>query len=233
LKLLIADDHPIVRAGLRRLLSGAMTLDVLEAATGREALAMYRRERPDIVVLDLNLPGGIDGLALLRRFILEDRSGVAPARVLVFSMQTDPIYATRALQAGARGYVSKNASPAEIVAAIERIVAGGRYVEHEIASELVLQAGSSERHPLRQLTSRHLDILRLLGEGRSLTQIAAALGISYKTTANTCTQLKERLAVARTSDLVRIAIEMRLQVQQESALRDAGAAAPPEPASDR
>jgi two-component system, NarL family, invasion response regulator UvrY len=204
-KVLIADDHPIVRAGLRRLLTTAANFDVLEAATGRDALTLFRSQRPDVVILDLNLPGGIDGLELLRRVMLADHAGAA-ARVLVFSMQSDPIYAARALQAGARGYLSKNAPPDEIVMATKRVAAGGSYVEHDIAQELALKTVSG----LQQLSGRELDILRLLGEGHSLRQIAVTLGISYKTVANTCTHLKEKLAVARMSDLVRLAIEMNL-----------------------
>jgi two-component system invasion response regulator UvrY len=206
-KALLIDDHPIVRAGLGRLLRNAANVDIYEAANGRDALKLFRDQRPDVVILDLNLPGGIGGLELLRRFVIENRVG---ARVLVFSMQTDAIFAARALQAGAHGYVSKSATPDEIVLALKRVAAGGRYVEHEIAQELALQTVSIKAHPLQQLSGRHLDILRLLSEGRSLAEIASALGISYKTVANTCTTLKDRLAVARTTDLVRVAIEMRL-----------------------
>jgi two-component system invasion response regulator UvrY len=96
------------------------------------------------------------------------------------------------------------------VQATKRVAAGGTYLAHEIAQELAMRSVAGETHPLQQLSGRDLDILRLLGEGRSLTEIAAALGISYKTVANICTQLKRKLAVARTSDLVRVALEMSL-----------------------
>jgi two-component system invasion response regulator UvrY len=210
MKALLVDDHPIVRAGLRRLLTSAGNIECLEAENGRDALTLFRDHRPDVVVLDLNLPGGIGGLELLRRLILEDHAGTAPARVLVFSMHTDAIYAARALQAGARGYISKDAAPDEIVLAARRVAAGGGYLEHGIAEELALQRVSGGAHPMLELTGRDLDILRLLGEGRSLAEIAGALGIAYKTVANTCTRLKGKLGVARTADLVRVAIEMRL-----------------------
>jgi len=132
------------------------------------------------------------------------------ARVLVLSMHTDAIYAARALQAGARGYISKNAAPDDIVRATKRVAAGGSYLAHEIAEELAMQSVAGEAHPLQQLSGRDLDILRLLGEGRSLAEIAATLGIGYKTVANTCTQLKGKLAVTRTSDLVRVAMAMTM-----------------------
>ncbi len=210
MKILLVDDHPIVRAGLRRLLTSAAIFDIYEAPTGRDGLALFREHRPDAVILDLNLPGGIGGFELLRRLMLEERAGAVAARVLVLSMHTDAIYAARALQAGARGYISKNAAPDDIVRATKRVAAGGSYLAHEIAEELAMQSVAGEAHPLQQLSGRDLDILRLLGEGRSLAEIAAALGIGYKTVANTCTQLKGKLAVTRTSDLVRVAMAMTM-----------------------
>jgi two-component system invasion response regulator UvrY len=210
MKALLVDDHPIVRAGLRRLLTSVGNIECFEAETGRDALTLFRDHRPDVVVLDLNLPGGMGGLELLRRLMLENHAGAAAAHVLIFSMHTDAIYAARALQAGARGYISKDAAPDEVVLAVKRVAAGGGYLEHEIAEELALKRVSGEVHAMPGLNGRDLDILRLLGEGRSLTEIAGALGIAYKTVANTCTRLKGKLGVARTADLVRVAIEMRL-----------------------
>ena len=113
MRILLVDDHAIVRAGLRRLLGGQGALEIVEAASGRDALSRYRDARPDIVILDLNLPG-IGGLELLQRLMLDDPT----ACVLVFSMHSEPVYASRALQAGARGYVSKNAAPDELLVAI-------------------------------------------------------------------------------------------------------------------
>jgi DNA-binding NarL/FixJ family response regulator len=201
MKLLLVDDHAIVRAGLRRLLA-SVDAGIAEAASGREALIRYREDRPDVVVLDLSLPG-IGGLELLQRLIIED----ANACVLVFSMHAEAIYASRALQAGARGYMSKNATPEELLIAIRRLAEGGRYIESEIAQEMALNM-TPDGHPLRNLTERDLEILRLLGEGRSLAEIAAELGVGYKTIANTCSQIKAKLGVARTADLIRLSIEM-------------------------
>lgn len=201
MKLLLVDDHPIVRAGLKRLLVSGGAFEVHEVATGREALAAFRDLKPDITVLDLNLPG-IGGLELLGRLLIEDRE----ARVLIFTMHAEAIYATQALQAGAKGFVSKSAPAEEILAAIDRVAAGGHYIEHSIAQELALRtvpANASEP----QLTAREIEILRLLANGRSLAEIAQAIGVSYKTVANTMSQIKAKLRVQRTADLVRIAIE--------------------------
>ena len=202
MKILMIDDHAIVRAGLRRLFAALGNPEISEAANGRDALVRYREFRPDVVILDFNLPG-IGGLELLQRLLIDDPS----ARVLVFSMHAEAIYASRALHAGAKGYVSKNASPDELLVAVRRLAEGGRYIENEIAQELALQA-APEGHPLQQLTERDMEIMRLLGEGRSLAEIAAELGVGYKTVANTCSQIKAKLGVQRTADLIRLSIEM-------------------------
>jgi two-component system, NarL family, invasion response regulator UvrY len=201
-KVLVVDDHAVVRDGLRRLLVTLQNVEIFDAATGREALAFVQRQQPDLILLDLHLPG-IGGIELLRRLI-----SMSPnVRILVFSMHAETMYAARALQAGARGYVSKNASPEELQIALHRVIEGGRYVEREIAQELAVH-GPVDADPWDRLTERDLEILRLLSEGRSLAQIAAAIGVSYKTVANICTQIKAKLGVTRTADLVRLSIEM-------------------------
>ncbi|MGI4797675.1 MAG: LuxR C-terminal-related transcriptional regulator [Janthinobacterium lividum] len=121
----------------------------------------------------------------------------------------EALHAAQAMQAGAMGYLGKNASPEELLEAIRRVTAGGRYIEGEIAQELALQAATTG-NPAEQLTSRDLEILRLLGSSQGLTQIAEALGLSYKTVANTCSGIKAKLGVSRTADLVRLSIEMGL-----------------------
>jgi DNA-binding NarL/FixJ family response regulator len=202
MKLLLVDDHVTVRAGLRNLLSSLSDTSISEAATGREALLRLRQERPDLILLDLNLPG-MGGLELLRRMLLEDKA----ARILVLSMHAEPLYAARAMELGARGYLSKNASAEELLTAVSRVAEGGRYIEHEIAQALALQA-VSPGHGLQDLTERDLEIMRLLAEGMSLTEIADALGIGYKTVANGCSHIKAKLRVTRTSELIRLAMTL-------------------------
>ena len=198
MNILLVDDHAIVRAGLRRLLESSAAHQVHEAVDGRTALAMLRRTPVDLVILDLNLPG-LGGVELLKRIVMTSRT-----RVLVFSMHAEPLYVTRALEAGAAGYISKNIAPDELLAAVQRVAAGGRYVEQEIAQALALGGGPLA---MEQLTARELEIMRLLGQGRSLAEIAGAVGVGYKTVANTLTQMKAKLGVARTADLVRMAVE--------------------------
>jgi two-component system, NarL family, invasion response regulator UvrY len=198
MKILIVDDHAIVRDGLSRLLTADGDHEVRLAATGREALILARSFRPALVILDLNLPG-LGGLELLRRLV-----AIEAGKILVLSMHAEPLYARRSLEAGAHGYVSKNAAPDELLTAVRRVAAGGRYIEAEIAQALALGAGVET---LDALSPRELEIMRLLAAGSSLAEIAEALGASYKTIANTCTLIKSKLGVARTADLVRLAIE--------------------------
>ena len=201
--ILVVDDHVIVREGVLRLLMATLDAPQLKQASGRDAIALFQASRPDLVILDLNL-GGVSGLEILKRLLLEDPK----AKILVFSMHTEPIYAARALAMGARGYVSKSASADELVAGVRNVLDERRHVEADIAAQLALDP-PKDGDPLRLLTNREVDIMRLLGEGKSLTGIAAALGVSYKTVANTCGVIKQKLMCERTADLVRLAVELR------------------------
>ena len=203
MKILIIDDHLVVREGLRRLLSSVLDISVHEATSTREALLEFRAHRPDLVLLDLNLPNS-SGLELLRRLVLEDKR----ARILVFSMHAEPVYVVHALKAGARGYVSKSAPVDELVTAVKLVANGDRYIEREIASDIVL-ARYFSHDPLQRLTTREIDIMRLLGEGKDLKAISELLGVTYKTVANACTVIKGKLGVDRTADLIRLTFQMR------------------------
>jgi two-component system, NarL family, invasion response regulator UvrY len=206
MKILIVDDHPIVRTGLRRLLA-AEAAEIREAASGEEAIESCKAWLPSLVLLDLNLPG-ISGLALLDRL----KTTRPEIRVLVLSMHDDPMHATRALQAGAAGYVTKNAPPEEIVEAVRRVAHGGTYVEHAIAEDLVFLNVHDRGDPLAELSARELEILRLLAEGRTLSQIADMVGVGYKTAANSCTRIKAKLGAATTADCIRAALRFGLIV---------------------
>jgi two-component system invasion response regulator UvrY len=204
-KILLVDDHAVARAGMRGLLTAEPGVAILEAESGGEALEICRREPPALVILDLNL-GDSSGLEVLRRIVTLDKS----IRVLVLSMHSEPIYAARALQAGALGYVSKSAAADEFVAAVRTVRRGERYIERELAMHLAVSK-FSEKDPLDELTAREVDILRGLGEGRSYAEIAAGIGVSYKTIANASTRIKKKLGVDRTADLIRLSLEKRRQ----------------------
>jgi len=199
-RLLVVDDHAIVRSGIRRLLSERTDIDVLEAVSGEEALRAVQEQSLDLIVLDLNLPG-LGGLELLRRL-----TRAAPkAPILVFSQHAEAIYATKALEAGARGFVSKNAMPEEFLEAVDAILAGGTAIEKSVQREMTMRDLAEDAY-LKPLTERDIEILRLLAAGNSLSEIAAKLGVAYKTVANTLSRIKEKLGVGQTSELIRIAI---------------------------
>ena len=199
-RLLVVDDHAIVRSGIRRLLSERTDIEVLEAANGEDALRAVQDQPADLIVLDLNLPG-LGGLELLRRL-----ARTAPkSPILVFSQHAEAIYATKALEAGARGFVSKNAMPEEFLEAVDAILAGGTAIEKSVQREMAMRDLAEDAY-LKPLTERDIEILRLLAAGNSLSEIAAKLGVAYKTVANTLSRIKEKLGVAQTSELIRIAI---------------------------
>ena len=198
--LLVVDDHAIVRSGIRRLLGERTDIQVLEAASGEEAMHMVSDRPVSLIVLDLNLPG-LGGLELLRRLV----RAAPKTPILVFSQHAEAIYATKALEAGARGFVSKNAMPEEFLEAVDAVLAGAIAIEKSVQREMAVRDLAEDAY-LKPLTERDIEILRLLAAGNSLTEIAEKLGIAYKTVANTLSRIKEKLGVGQTSDLIRIAI---------------------------
>jgi len=214
MRILIVDDHAVVRQGLRRLLAPAGEHSVSETGEGREALLLADEVRPHVIILDLNLPG-LGGLELLQRLV-----EAGHGRVLVLSMHTEPHYARRALAAGAFGYVSKNAPPQELVTAVQRVGQGARYVETEIAQALALDEGESQL--LDALTPREQEIMRLLAQGSSLAEIGAELGVTYKTVANNCALIKSKLGLSRTVDLLRLSIDVHGGPNRSAPQRERG-----------
>jgi len=186
---LLIEDHPIVRAGCRRVLQGREGLDVIEASTAAEGARLHRERRPDLVILDLSLPDA-NGLDLLRELRAEN----ATTRILVFSMYEDAAFVARALEAGAAGYVTKNDDPDTLLDAVDKALQGGIHLGHALAQKLAL---------------RQLQVLDLLGAGCNLSEIAARLAISYRTVANVSSQLKGKLGVASASALIKLAVEQR------------------------
>jgi len=202
MKILIVDDHTVVRDGVRRLVEALPVTTIAEAETPSEALAVFRRFRPDVTILDINLKNG-SGLDALRRLRADDPK----AKIVVFSMYSDIVYAASARRDGALGYVSKSAPTDELLVAIEKALVGESYVDSETTA-LMARHESSEGGT-KELSRRELQILHMLGEGKSLTDIAQGLGVAYKTIANTSSRMKEKLGVDRTSDLVRFALESK------------------------
>ncbi|WP_237153610.1 response regulator transcription factor [Oryzibacter oryziterrae] len=203
MKILVVDDHAVVREGASRLLATLAPDEIAEAETPEEGFRRFVEMRPDVTVLDINLRGG-SGLDLLRRIRGED----AGARVVIFSMYSDVVYANSARRAGAIGYVSKSASSDDLLTAVRLASAGQSFVDEELAAMLDSDM-RPDQDPFQSLARREIEVLRLLGDGLGLNEISEQLGIAYKTVANTCTRIKEKLGLERTGDLIRYAVENR------------------------
>lgn len=205
-RLLLVDDHAVVREGYRRLLESRPDLTVAgEAATGREALDQYRLLAPDVLVLDLGLPD-IGGVELIRRLVQRH----ADARILVFTMHREPIYANQALRAGALGYITKSSSPDELVAAVYQVAARRKVLSPDIAPDLALALLAPSGTPLTELSPREFEILRLRLDGRSSEEIGERLSIAVKTVQNCHYQIKMKLGVRTDIELARAAIKLGL-----------------------
>jgi len=201
LTILVVDDHPIVRAGCRQLIQQIPSATVLEAETGEEGYRLFQESQPDMVLLDITLPG-VGGLEVLRRI----RANREDAKVLMFSMHEDPVFASRAMQSGARGYITKNNAAGHLVEAVNKVLDGKIYLSPDMAQQLAMLNIDAGTSALSDLSRRELEILRLLGEGKSMTEISEVLGISYKTVANNLTQIKSKLDISKTAELMRFAI---------------------------
>jgi DNA-binding NarL/FixJ family response regulator len=202
MRVLIVDDHPIVVSGCRALLGAEPAIEVVDAADGEAGYLAYFAEKPDVAVIDINLPG-VSGLEVCRRILQRDPQ----ARLIIFSMNDDPIFAVRAIEAGAKGYIAKNDDPLLFADAVRRVAAGDVYLRPEMAREVAFIRVGSGSNPLSQLNARDLEILRLLAAGDSMAQIAHVLNVSYKTVANNCTALKHKLGARSAMDLMRIAVD--------------------------
>jgi len=203
---LIIDDHPIVLQGCRRVLEDAGVKTVLAAPDAGTGYRMYLRRRPDVVMIDLSMQGsGLAGLPLIRRI----RSHDLQARILVFSMHSAPIIVSRAIEAGATGYLLKDTSSDELLKAYDKVRVGQPYLSPDLAMQIALLGKGLRRDPLADLTPRERQTLNLLSEGKPYSQIADELGISYKTVVNICYQLRQKLDVRTLPELVRAAVELR------------------------
>lgn len=206
IRLMLVDDHAVVREGYRRLLERRGDLVIVaEASDAAEALQGFREQSPDVVVVDLALPD-MGGVELIQRLLQRD----ALARVLAFSMHRDPIYARQALRAGALGYVTKSSAPEVLVQAVYRVARRERTLSPDIAPDMALQLLDGDVHPAQLLTLREFEILRLLLAGKGAEDIAAILHISPKTVQNSHYQIKAKLGVRSDIELVRQAMKWGL-----------------------
>jgi two-component system, NarL family, invasion response regulator UvrY len=205
LRVLIVDDHPIIVSGCRMLLEADPNVEVFEAQDGKMGFAAFFAHEPDVALIDINLPG-LSGLELLRRILQRKRE----ARIVIFSMNDDPVIAARAIEAGARGYIAKNDDPALFAGAVRQVAGGGLYLHPEMARQIAFLRAGGNADAVSSLNPREVEILRLLAAGRTMAQIADMLDVSYKTVANNCTQLKQKLGARSAMDLMRIALGAKI-----------------------
>lgn len=203
ISVLIADDHPIVRSGLKQLISDEPGMCVsAEASSGDELLAALQEEQPDVVLCDMSMPGR-NGLDLIKTI----RSRYPDLPVLVLSMHDEDAYAVRTIKAGAMGYVSK-ASPAEqLLGAIRRVAAGRLFINEDVAERLARHAMGGDAPPHARLSQRELQVFAMLADGMSVTAIAQSLSLSVKTVSTHKTNLMRKMGMSNMSELLRYAIE--------------------------
>ena len=206
-RILIADDHTLVREGLKKILAGAADLEVAaEAVDGDEALARVRENDFDLALVDMSMPG-LSGIDLVKRLKLEKPR----LRILVLSMHGEQQYAVRAYKAGASGYLTKDSASAQLVAAIRKIAAGGVYISPAGAEQLAMGTMASDGDlPHRSLSDREYEVFRLLVGGTSITDIGESLHLSVKTVSTHKTRILQKMNMASTAELVRYALEHKL-----------------------
>ncbi len=205
IRVLLVDDHAVVREGYRRLLERDENLSVVgEAPNMAEALQLDGELQPDVIVLDIALPG-VSGIEILRRIVAR-RAG---ARVLMFSMYQDGIYATHAMNAGAYGYLSKSSAPDLLVGAVLAVADGRRFISPDVQQAMTTQTSSAQRLA-QSLSSRELEVLRLLAQGYAIDEIAPRLGLSPKTAANHQSSIKQKLGAGSALQLILIAQQFGL-----------------------
>ncbi|MET4241320.1 response regulator transcription factor [Bradyrhizobium sp. RT10b] len=204
MRILIVDDHPIVVTGCRALFTSDPSVEILEASDAKDGHRAYVQKHPDVTVVDVGLPD-LTGFELSRRIRKEDPA----AKIVMLSVSEDPAFVVRAVEMGIQGYVSKSDDPRLLAKAIRKVAAGERYVSPHLA-EATFAGAVIKANPLTQMSSRELEILRLLGRGDRISEVASEVGLSYKTVANTTSMLKSKLGAKNHSDLVRIAVEIDL-----------------------
>jgi two-component system invasion response regulator UvrY len=208
IRVLLADDHSIVRAGLRSLIEETGEMEVVvEAADGKEAISQALKVKPDVAVIDISMPG-VDGLEVINQL----HSSLPDLPILVLTMHEEEQYVVRSISSGARGYITKRSAPEQLVKAIQQLHAGGRYISSEAAELLALRVarGESGQSPLDSLSNREVQVLRALALGQTNREIAENYHISVKTVDTYRHRLLKKLNLRNNADLSRFAIQTRL-----------------------
>lgn len=206
IKVILVDDHVVVRSGVKRLLEEQADLQVVaEADSGDDAYNLYHQHQPDVMMMDMNMSGS-SGLATLGQI----KARYPEARLLMFTSHKEVVFAVQAIGAGAKGYVLKSSTAEEVIQAVRQVSNGKSYLSSEVAQAIALQNISPEDDPTRSLTPREFEIFRLLAEGSDIDTIADTLKIGQKTVANYQTQLKHKLNIHTPVELVRLAVKHQI-----------------------
>jgi len=202
--IVLVDDHAVVRAGVRRLLEQEPLFEVIgEAESGEKAYQIFGELQPDVMVMDLSMPG-MGGLESIRRILMRYEK----AKILVLSMHEDLSFANQALKLGAKGYLTKNTLADDLVKSIETVTQGDVFLSDEIAKKMAMQSISGNQDPVHELSAREFEIFRLLVEGLDIDAIASTLNISSKTVSNYQTMIKQKLDINTPIELIRYAIKV-------------------------
>lgn len=204
---LLADDHPVVRRGVRDLLEAEqLCSDIHEVSSGEAALTEIRRQSWGLLILDIALPDK-HGLEVLKEVkLLQPR-----LPVLMLSLYPEREFALRAIKAGASGYLTKDRAPSELLAAVKRVLRGGRYITEDLAEQMAVMVETGQDGPLHAtLSNREMQVLRLLGKGKTVSAIAEDLCLSVKTISTYRSRILDKLSCRTTGELMRYAIEQRL-----------------------
>ena len=201
--IVLIDDHAVVRAGVRRLLEQESLFEVIgEAESGEKAYQIFGELKPDVMVIDLSMPG-MGGLEAIRRILMRHEK----AKILVLSMHEDLSFANQALKLGAKGYLTKNTLADDLVKSIQTVSKGDVFLSDEIAKKMAMQSISGNQDPIHELSAREFEIFRLLAEGLDIDAIATTLNISSKTVSNYQTMIKQKLNINSPVELIRYAIK--------------------------
>lgn len=202
IRVLLADDHEVIRSGIRRLFELEDDIDVIdEAESGEQAYELYNKLTPDVLLMDMSMPG-IGGLEALKRILARDNK----AKVVIFSMHENPTFATQALTNGATAYIVKSDRPQEIANAIRLAASGKGHLSAVMANKIALQSMSNFNNPADNLTAREFEVFRLIAEGNTHASIGKTLNIGQKTVSNYQTVLKQKLGIETAVEFVRLAM---------------------------
>ena len=204
IRVLLTDDHEVVRAGYRRLLENTPDITVIaEASDGEEAYRAYLEHHPDVVVMDLSM-NGVGGVEASRRILARDGA----ARILVFSVHENEVFLNRALDAGVLGYISKRSASRVMIEAVRQVAAGKLYVGQEMLPFLLKSTPTADTRPVSELTPREFEVFRLLADSKTVNDIAELLNLSPKTVGHHVTSVKNKLGISSVAGLTRLAIRL-------------------------